>query len=140
MPTLLYDTALISSAWQIIKNDVGITKNDISFTVASLIIDLFVSLIATVKDITLVITAITLGSALIKRFKILASVACYFVIGFAEELFEETVKALVSSATSNNVWMRLVINSALELVIVCVTAAVAYAVTLWILNKKLNLE
>lgn len=140
LPTLLYDTALISSVWQIIKSNVDATKTEMSFMLASLFIDLFISLIATFKDVTLVIAAITLGSVLFKRSKIFASVVFYFVIGFAEELFEDTVKALVSVVTTDNAWMELVINSAIELVIVCITGAVMYVVALGILNKKLNLE
>lgn len=138
LPTLLYDTTLISLAFNTVKDVVGVTN--VPLMITALALDLFISVVSLAKDVVLIMAAITIACVFIKRFKVLACVVFYFIIGSLEELFKDAVLKLGSYITSNNEWVALAVNAIFEIVIIFVTAAVMYFISLYVLEKKLNLE
>ena len=140
LPTLLYDTTLISSVFDAIKENLGITKDNVALGITTLLFKLLLSSLGVAKDVMLVIAAITLGAAFIKKFKIVSSIVLYFVISFSEELFTDAVSALVRFITVDHAWMTLVFDSLLELMIIATVFAAAYLLSLYTLEKRLNLE
>lgn len=140
LPVLLYDTGLIANAINLIKDDAGIEKGDAVFGIVALVIRIVISVAGIVKDVMLIIASITIGSALIKRLKIAFSVAIYFLITFFEELFINTVSAILHWITVDQQWLTLAFNSVFELLVIGIVFTAAYMGTNFILEKKLNLE
>lgn len=140
LPTLLYDTSLISEAVDILREEGGFNGEDKALLVSALLMQLAVALFSLVKDVMLVITAITVGAVVFKRFRICACILLYFGITFVEEAFTMLIKSLIASVTSSSPWLTLTVNVMLEIIVVSVTFAIGYLVSLFVLDKKLNLE
>ena len=140
LPTLLYDTSLISEAFDAIFSELSERGGSTGFLVTSLLADFLVSVLNIAKDVMLVITAITVGCVYFKRFRILISLALYFGITLFEEAFVAAVKVIVIEVVSSRVWIALVLNSILEILLMALIFTAAYLYTLFSLEKKLNLE
>ena len=140
LPTLLYDTSLISEAVEILKSEAGVDGGGEALLVSAVVMQLAVALFSLAKDVMLVITAITVGSIIFKRFRICACVIIYFGITVFEEMLTVLIKYLIARVTSSNLWLTLTVNVMLEIIVVSVTFAIGYLVSLFALDKKLNLE
>ena len=140
LPTLLYDTSLISEAVEMIKADIGVTDFSVPFLLATNLTGVLLSLLALVKDVMLVITAITVSSVYFKRFRVLVFVAVYFGIVLVEEAFVTAVKSVAVSVAADYVWAAFVLSTVLELFVIASTFFVGYFVSHHALEKKFNLE
>ncbi len=140
LPTLLYETTLVIEAFNLIKEGLGIDQSNIALVITAALVSLLDSAVGLVKDVTVLICAITIGATMFKRFKIVASIIVYLIIGFAEELFYDVVTFSVGNIVTANAILTLIINSAFDIVIMLVVATIMYFITLGILDKKINLE
>lgn len=140
LPTLLYDISLVSVAFEAIRLEMGIGNENVLFGITALILKLFLALVNTVKDVMLIITAVTLGATLMKRLKISGSVLLYFIIGFSEELFVDAASFLLRWVTVDHAWLSLIFDSVFEFFVSVVIYIIGYVVTIYVLEKRLNLE
>lgn len=140
LPTLLYDTSLISDVVEMIKTDIGITDLDAPLIIAKNIIGTVVFVLSIVKDVMLIITAITVSSVYFKRFRALVFFAIYFGILFIEEAFFTVTRSVAVTVSSDYVWVALALSSVLEIFVVASTFFVGYFVSHNALEKKFNLE
>ncbi|MBE6537161.1 MAG: hypothetical protein E7673_04325 [Ruminococcaceae bacterium] len=138
LPTLLYDTTLIPKVIEFVKAEIGIT--DVKMAVTSLLISVFVEIVSLFKDIVLIIASITLGSSIVKRCKILSSIVFYFLIQFLEGIITDAIKIFVRYVITERAWMTIIINSLIDLMVICTTAALMYFLSLYVLSRKMNLE
>jgi len=140
LPMILYDTSLISEAISFIKSELHIGEGGGALGISTLVFGITVSVLRTIKDVGLIIGAITLGASLFKRFKFGLSVVLYFAISFAEELFTDAVKMLTRVITLNSPWTTLILNTLFEILIVSTVFVAMYCVSLYLLKKRFNIE
>ena len=140
LPTLLYDTALISEALEMIKTDIGLNAPSVPFIIVTYITGLLVSLLSLVKDVMLVIAAITVSSVYFKRFRALAFVGVYFGIMLGEQTFVTAVRSVAVSGAESYAWVAFALSLVLELFVVASTFLAGYFVSHHALEKKFNLE
>lgn len=140
LPTILYDTGLMSAAIEAIVAEMGISKDDIAFGITAVLIKLLISAVGLIKDVMVIITAITVGATVVKQFKILFSALIYFVIVFFEELFVDFSELLIHGVTVNHSWLTLIFDSLFELLVIAAVYAAAYFCSLYILEKKFNID
>lgn len=140
LPTLLYDMTLVSELVKAVMSEMGIEKNGVAFGITTVLVKLLISAADAIKDVVVIITAITLGASVVKQFKIAFSVLLYFVIVFLEELFVDFVELLVHEIAVNHSWLALVFDSVFELVVIAAVFVIAYSVTLYALEKRFNID
>ena len=83
LPTLLYETSLVIEVLNLIKEGLGIDQSNITLVITAALVSLLDSAVGLIKDVTVLICAITIGATMFKRFKIVASIVVYLIIGFA---------------------------------------------------------
>ena len=140
LPTLLYDTSLISEAIDLIRAEAGIDGEEKTLLVYAFCVRLAISLCDLIKDVMLVITAITVGSAFFKRFRICACILLYLGISLSEQAVFSLMKAIVAVLSSSSAWVSVTLNAMLELALIFVTFTVGYFISAYALEKKLDLE
>lgn len=139
LPTLLYDTSLISEAIDLLKAEAGMNGEEKALLVFAFVMQITVSLFDLVKDVMLVITAITVGSVIFKSFRICACILLYFGITFVEQMACTLIKTAIAFATSSS-WVTVTLNVIFELLVISVTFAVGYLASAFSLEKRFNLE
>lgn len=140
LPLILYDASIIHDAISFVKGNLGAVATDRSLNVMVILFEMVVSVLNTAKDVTVIIASITLGSVLLRRAKLLASLIIYYVISFSEELFVANVKMLVHTFGTESSALTLVLDFAFEILVIFVVFALMYCVTLYLLEKRFNLE
>ena len=140
LPLLLYDASLIYEALDFVKANLGVGDTSRRFAVVAILLKTVASVLTTAKDVSVIIAAITLGSSLFRRAKLIASVVIYYIITLSEELFVDTVKMLVRTFDAATSLEALILNFILEITTMGVVFALMYCVSLYLLEKRLNLE
>ena len=136
MPVLLFDPSYFSQIFDVagfLFNMIGISENALGFA-----LQVIYAVANLACAVNILLTAITVGSTVMTRHKIFGSIIFFYVIAFVEGLIE-TVAAIVLVAVSQDVIMA-VISTVIRIFIVLAFGALMYAVNLYVLKNKFNIE
>ncbi|MBR2650191.1 MAG: hypothetical protein IKD45_00870 [Clostridia bacterium] len=139
VPTALYDNEMMSTFLEDLSNMLtlfGATEQAPIVTVLGIIS----FIVSSVEGVLVIITAITLGSVIIKKYKIFGSIIFYFVINFVEEniigVFELIMGSILGQSSENGYIFAMIFG-----IVVSVAVSVGmYIVNYYILNRRFNIE
>ena len=140
LPLLLYDASIIHDALGFVKGNLGAVAADRSLNVMVILFKMVASVLNAAKDVAVIIASITLGSVLLRRAKLVISAVIYYIISFSEELFADNVKMLVHTFGIESPMVTLLLDFIFEILVIFLVFALMYCVTLYLLEKRLNLE
>jgi hypothetical protein len=143
VPFLLYEpSSTMVALWDVLRGfwdvvDVGKFSGIAVVTVISMVVSF-------IESTMLIFSAITVGSTLMYKNKIMGSVLFYFVIGFASSTVKEIVMLLISiiagsalSGFDNVIYLVTASCSALVSAVLCV---ILYILDLKLINTRFNIE
>jgi hypothetical protein len=136
MPVILFDPSYFAQIFDVagfLFNTIGIPENALGFT-----LQVIYAVANLVCSVNILLTAITVGSTVMTKHKIFGSIIFFYVIAFIEGLIE-SVASIVLVAISQDVIMA-VINTVIRIFIVLSFGALMYAVNLYVLKNKFNIE
>ncbi len=140
VPTILYDTEAMNSLL------VGISElitlffgNEQTLSLAT-VLSAVSGIVNAVESVLIIVTAITIGSVVMKKNKVFGSIIFYFVISFIQQniigIFEMIIEGILGATNENGYIIALVFN-----ILISIAISVAmYIVNYYILNRRFNIE
>ena len=137
LPTVLYDSRLISDAASGIKLLLGIEGELSAAERAVMILDSIGNLFSYVSSVFTVITAVTVGAVVLRKKRILGSVLFCFIISFVTETVISIFSVIIGIAFGeNNAVAADITGYAVSIVLYVLLCVGMYFVNLIILDKK----
>ncbi|MBQ9071053.1 MAG: hypothetical protein IJY23_06895 [Clostridia bacterium] len=140
LPTLLYDSSMVAGLIDTAKVLLGLGEDKTALVITIGIVKLAESLVSSVESIIIIITAVTVGATLINRHKVFGSIIFYFVITLAEEIFSGVATLVFESVLPNNLDISAFMSSLFALILSAGISVGMYFLSLFILEKKFNIE
>lgn len=141
LPTVLYDSEMISQAVENIKLILGI-GGELSAVMRAAIITAAVSRVFSfVCSVFVVISAVTVGALLLKKRKLIGAMMLYLLINLLCESVINLLSITVSGILGDDLFeVAQLVSSVLEIVIYVAVCICSYFVNLRVLSKRFNID
>lgn len=140
LPTLLYDMTIFTDLYEYITTIAGPFEKQSALSIASDVVDAIAFAALGVESVVTILTAVTIGAALIKKHKVLGSILFYFAINLMKESVTEIASEVFEKITVSNPDLALLLTSLFALLVSAVVTACMYFAGLTVLSKKFNIE
>ena len=140
VPTLLYDKEILDSFFVDIDFFLTLITGNETMSAILSVLGTINTITGVVEGVLIIITAITVGSVVMKKNRVLGSILFYFIITFIQENVISIFQLIVTLAMGSLGEGGAIASSIFNLVVNIGVTVGMYFISYFILNKKFNIE